>query len=386
MRDTPALDGMRGVAALLVVGFHVVLFAVELPMDGRRPEEAATPLARGFLDWGFIGVDFFFVLSAFLLSQPFLVSGLRQDWRDYAVKRLVRVVPAYYASLVLAAVLVGRSDHWWFAWDSDDVWRHLLFVHGFWQDTQWTISPVYWTLAVELQFYLLLPILAIPFRGRRWPLALAAALALTLAYRVWAHVPGDGAVTIFREQQLPAFLWHFALGITMARIRQQVRNRSLPPAALDGLVLAAIAAFIVAPSAWFGAEATSFGHWTPTYIMAYRTTVAAGFALAILFVCAGPGRIAGAMQSPPFALLGSWSYSLYLTHYAAGAALVLAAPRLLELDLASLTFVIAAFALVLAGVFHALVEAPALRLKASIARGLSRRGLPDPPIGDGPKR
>ncbi|MEK6975990.1 MAG: acyltransferase [Candidatus Thermoplasmatota archaeon] len=380
MRETAALDGMRGVAALLVVGFHVVIFTLGVRID--QPLDTGpmmTHASTWFLGWGFIGVDFFFVLSAFLLSQPFLAPTTTQTWRSYASKRLLRVLPAYYASILLVWLLFGRADHWWFAIDWTELWRHVLFLHGFWPDSQLDVSAVYWTLAVELQFYLILPLLVLPFRTRWWPVALAVAAAISLAYRAWAFVPGDVLATRFQELQLPAFLWHFALGVAAARFRKQVRARALAPRWLDAGIAAAVLLFIVAPSAAFGFETAAIEADTPWFITLYRPLVAIGFTGVILLGCAGPSWSSRFFESRPLKTLGDWSYSLYLTHYAAGAWLLLSLPSLFALDLPSLAFVVAVWCVLASGAFYWVVERPALALKARLAHGMaSRRGLQEP--------
>lgn len=384
MRDIPALDGMRGIAATLVVGFHVIVFAVGLDPAGfsLAPEQA--PAARNWLSWGFIGVDFFFVLSAFLLAQPFLAKGLAVDWRGYAGKRLLRVVPPYYASILLGWLLVGHTGHPWFAIDWRQLWTHVAFLHSFWGDTHLAVSPVYWTLAIELQFYLLLPLLALPFRGKHWPTALAAALAVTVAYRWWV-AQGDGIPELrLREAQMPAYLWHFALGIAMARLRQPLRRKTLRPRALDASIAAAVLACIVLPTLVLRSQSSVFGFMDPWPIVLYRPMVAVGFAVVILLACTGAGRVARFLESPPLRALGAWSYPLYLVHYPVGAFLVLNAPSLFRLSLGELAFVLTVASILVAAAFHRAVEVPALRLKDHVAALRTRRGVIEPPIPSKP--
>ena len=382
LRDIPALDGLRGIAATLVVGFHVIVYAVGLDPDGYNAGPLTAPAAMAWLKWGFIGVDFFFVLSAFLLSQPFLARGLDVDWRGYAGKRLLRVVPPYYASLVVGYLLVGHTGHPWFAMDWHQLWTHLTFLHGFFSDAQFSVSPVYWTLAVELQFYLLLPLLAIPFRGRHWPLALLAALAATLLYRWWVPVPGDEGLTRFHEAQLPAYLWHFALGIAMARLRHGARERIVGRGARDLGIVAAVALCIVLPSWLLGQEPTTFGLQDPLMVLVYRPLVALGFGFVILLSCSGPCATSSLLQTPPLTAVGRWSYSLYLVHYPLNAWMVLTWPALLDLTLGEQALVLTTAALFAATAFHALVEVPSLRLKEHVTRLRTRRGViePRPPV------
>ena len=384
LRDIPALDGMRGIAATLVVGFHVIVFAVGLDPAGFSLEPEQAPAARNWLAWGFIGVDFFFVLSAFLLAQPFLAKGLDVDLNGYAGKRLLRVVPPYYASILLGWILVGHTGHEWFAIDGRQLWTHLSFLHSFWADTHLQVNAAYWTLAIELQFYLLLPLLALPFRTKWWPAALAACLAITLAYRYWA-AGGDGIAELrLRELQLPAFLWHFGLGITMARLRQGLRRKQLRPRTLDSCIAATVAACIVLPTWVLRNSPTVFGFTDPWPIVAYRPIVAVGFAVVILLACTGAGRVAAVLQAPPLRALGDWSYALYLVHYPVGAFLVMRMPSLFRLDLGELALVCTTVSILAAAAFHRAVEVPALRLKDHVTALRTRRGVIEPPTPGAP--
>ncbi|MDQ6797957.1 MAG: acyltransferase family protein, partial [Actinomycetota bacterium] len=94
----PAIDGFRGLAALTVVLFHVVNGA-GLPMLG------GGSLRDVFMS-GYVGVDFFFVISGFVLFLPTVLAGGRfGNVRAYGVRRAARILPAYYAVLVVAVVL-----------------------------------------------------------------------------------------------------------------------------------------------------------------------------------------------------------------------------------------------------------------------------------------
>lgn len=383
MREILALDGLRGIAALLVVGFHVVILAAGLPADGMREGHRTNPLSEYALNWGFIGVDFFFVLSAFLLSQPFLAKGLDVKWGGYAAKRLLRVIPAYYASVLLVWLLIGRTGHPWFAIDWHQLWTHLTFMHWLYPDTQLSVSPVYWTLYVEMQFYLILPFVAQAFRGRAWPVALATAFAATMAYRWWIFDPADLGRTAYLEGQLPAYLWHFALGITIARFRRDLRGR-VHPTHLDLTIVLAALAFVALPTAAMHGHPTTFSFETRPMVVGYRPIVAIGFAAIILLACSGVGRVAKALESRPMRALGRWSYSLYLTHYPLGAFILLIAwPALLDASLLAITLVLTVASIAFSGLYYRIAERPALDLKARYSDWLdSRRGKREPDAPD----
>ena len=107
----PLLDPLRAMAALSILVVHVALFsgAADADIYGR------------FLIHLDIGVPFFFLLSGFLLYRPFVVARVegtpRTPFRDYAMRRFVRIVPAYWLALTVAAIVPGFagtfSGNWW---------------------------------------------------------------------------------------------------------------------------------------------------------------------------------------------------------------------------------------------------------------------------------
>ncbi len=228
----PGLDGLRGIACLLVFFYH-------LRWHARSSAEVPLALGIGNLDveWLLrscdIGVAIFFVLSGLLLSLPFWRSILdeepRQSARDYLWRRFCRIAPAYYAVLVVVYLLRGGT---YTLYGAVDFLLHATFLHNSADFSYHSVHPVLWTIGLEFQFYLLLPPimagLAVAWRKGGAPLALAlliggswlldlatqrAFLALTpyVSERIIEH--GESAVvggTIF------AYLKVFAFGIAAA--------------------------------------------------------------------------------------------------------------------------------------------------------------------------
>ena len=151
-RGLSGADGVRALACLWVFGHHVAL-VLDLPQRG---------LARFFAKHGAQGVPVFFVLSGFLLTLPFWRAfdarrGL-PDLRMYAVRRLARIVPAYYVCLLAMFVAFPRFT----PFDFLRLVLGLTFTNSF----HWTtffparVNGPCWSIGIEMWFYLLLPLWA----------------------------------------------------------------------------------------------------------------------------------------------------------------------------------------------------------------------------------
>lgn len=154
----PELESLRGLAILQVLVFH---------LDGMlRPGLTAdVSLPYAFVRGGLAGVDLFFVLSAFLLSLPFLaeaMGGPRVELRNYFARRALRILPAYWLAVVLGTALAASRPY-----DLLHGVPDLLFLNSFTHAVPiFPYGATWWSLATEVQFYLALPLLPILLRGR----------------------------------------------------------------------------------------------------------------------------------------------------------------------------------------------------------------------------
>src|ERR1051326_1654010 len=205
----PELESVRGIAVLLVFAFHADVF-IRFPFI-----EPKSTLATAFVRAGYTGVDLFFLLSAFLLSLPFFVEaagGRRVVLRDYFVRRTLLILPLFYSAVLVATVLCATELR-----DLAHGLPYLLFLNSF---PNMTVpfdpySGVWWSLATEVQFYLVLPLLLLFLRMRWGWLAGAAFIgAYALAYiamvrgslRMWTIV-GQMAFINSVFGRGPLFLW-----------------------------------------------------------------------------------------------------------------------------------------------------------------------------------
>ncbi|MGH2506871.1 MAG: acyltransferase family protein, partial [Ktedonobacteraceae bacterium] len=156
-----SLDGVRAIAFLIVLLLHVSTMALDLGLW----RQSDNYFIAAFFAAGSSGVTLFFVLSGFLLFLPYAQALLLQkSWPDakiFYMRRVLRIFPAYYISLF---ILVWFSKpfllqpHNW-----GELLPFLTFTMGF--SNSGLIDGPYWTLAVEFQYYLLLPFIAFGIYG-----------------------------------------------------------------------------------------------------------------------------------------------------------------------------------------------------------------------------
>jgi peptidoglycan/LPS O-acetylase OafA/YrhL len=328
-----AVEGLRGVAVLWVMVFHYLVLraafddAFVQALRGWAPLEA---VARN----GYLGVDLFFVITGFLLTLPWFrhaQAGLPvPDARGFYVRRWRRIVPAYYVQLVFLffVVLPIVYPRIWLQstpFVVGNLGAHLTFLHYTTPLTSssMTVNGALWTLAIEAQYYLLVPLVAPLFV--RWPWrSLAAAALVAGAWRWLALHDLDLLVRLFLklgsragvsekevrhllETQLPAWSLHFALGILAGRAWFQRRGRDRSgagrwlPAAVAAAAVLALVSVLRHGTAFLGSQG-----W-----IAFPILIATATAASVSWRSAGFTRL---LTSRPLTALGRISYSAYLYH------------------------------------------------------------------------
>jgi len=300
------LDGLRGIAVVLVVVYH---------LDTMWPD-----LGRALLPGGYLGVDLFLVLSGFLITS--LLIGEHDATgaiarRAFFGRRALRLVPALVALLaaVLAVAVVdnallGRSIYDTLEVATAGAW--VLTFTGNWAIVfDQGLGPVghLWTIALEGQFYVIWGLVLVALLGRRPGLVPAVALAGVAAVAAWRlhHVtarPADlFSPYVSTLTRLDAPLLGAAAGAWVARGRVGwIRGRVADACVVAGLGAVVTAAIVSVP----------FDGWL---FRGGFTLVAAMAALAVVGAVQGQGRIAARwLRARPLVAAGRGSYSLYLWH------------------------------------------------------------------------
>jgi peptidoglycan/LPS O-acetylase OafA/YrhL len=173
---------VRGFACLIVIWFHI--YRIPRDLHIWNPTTTTYPLLDSFLFFGRYGVTLFFVLSGFLLFLPFAKALLfEQKWpstRQFYSRRVFRILPAYYLALILIVLLFQHQ------YLQPQHWQELgLFVVMFMDSSQATFKQLnapFWTLAIEWQYYLLLPWLVLGMRQVVWRVKQSYRLPATTSF------------------------------------------------------------------------------------------------------------------------------------------------------------------------------------------------------------
>jgi peptidoglycan/LPS O-acetylase OafA/YrhL len=317
------LDALRGIAATIVVLYHLTWRGVEvLP--------AAQTISHG-ISWGHFGVELFFAISGFVI---FMTLERTRSAADFAVNRFARLFPAYWAAIMVTSAAMVLLNAPKLALTGNMILFNLTMLQSYFYFP--LVDGVYWTLSAELGFYVcMLALWRLGLLGRI-ELVLLAWIGLKL---VWWLVPAMPTRPGMLLVQL--YIPWFAIGICAYRVKSGARSWTLQlPVLLAGL---AVTALVPDPG---DSKADAL--------------VAAGVyvGVALLFAALLAGWLRG-LDHPWLVWLGALSFPLYLVHQNIGYALIAATERggaspLLALGLALITV----FALALT--VHLLVEKPAL--------------------------
>ena len=300
------LDSLRGLAALAVFGGHSIGGIISLPLLIKLLH---TPLSI-FIN-GNAAVMFFFVLSGFVLSLPFIDGQKPLSLASFYTKRIFRIYPAFIVAIILAVVLkefvflphakptagLWLKQYW--LWDMNaanfrEILRTLLLVAP--HINFRLINPPTWSLAVEMIMAFFIPFFMLI--ASRCHLIVNAAIFILLSY--WSYTS---------HTYVTFHAGIFYLGVVLAKHRKPVINTiRLWPTTIK--ILLALAALVLynAGMQFSNLRASAY------YVIFIYCLPAIGGAVIIVLVLAS-NRLSDFFKQRPFVFMGTISYSFYLIHF-----------------------------------------------------------------------
>ncbi|HEV8607413.1 MAG TPA: acyltransferase [Tepidisphaeraceae bacterium] len=301
----PALDGLRGLAIILVLLFHFT------------PEGGGSTLIGVLTRWvsrlGWCGVDLFFVLSGFLITGIlFDAKGSAHYFRNFYMRRVLRIFPLYYGALLVIFVIIPlwrpmsgpedqrlmQNQHWLWVYAANIPQA----ITGDWPlETSWVKLNHFWSLAIEEHFYLVWPTIVFAFGRKTLMRICTGCMVVALVLRILAY-----------------FLWNDTAAYVLTPCR-------MDELAMGGLVALAARgpggiAAMLRPARWVAAIlfVLLFGIWLQrmedlNYTVAL--TVLAAFFGALLVVAVAGGTASAIFSNPVLRFFGKYSYGIYVFHW-----------------------------------------------------------------------
>jgi peptidoglycan/LPS O-acetylase OafA/YrhL len=304
----PEIDGLRFIAISAVLFHH--LLAMFLSGSGRSAEVRtyAQWFAAADQSWlvipaycGHFGVNLFFVISGFILALPFAKRALNQqaapNLKSYYLRRVTRIEPPYLISLI--AIFLIHWRQWGVGPEAiPNLIASFFYSHNLVYGRESAINGVAWSLEIEIQFYLLTPLLVLMFRLRNAAARRALILALIVAFGVlsqWVIYPSGSA-------RLPLTLLNFAhyflTGFLLADLYLTGRLRTADKRLSWDIVTLSAAAAIIA-------TLTRFGQYY------FLLPLMVGLLYAGFFL----GRLSNAFARARWiVIIGGMCYTIYLYH------------------------------------------------------------------------
>lgn len=334
-----SLEAARGVAALLVILYHANLLC----------SAAHLTFLNSFFGFGESAVDFFFVLSGFIITWVH-----RRDWGvparsiDYLWRRFVRIYPTYWAATLLYAIPLFFAP-WIRSSDLAAGWYFFLSNILLTPSTGFLVIPPAWTLQHEVLFYALFSV----FILNRVVGALVFffwSIAIVLV-NIWEPYLTFPYRFLFNPVNL-----EFVIGMICVLVIRRMKRRTSIFMLLSGCVI------------FFGAAISQVHlHWLwtnlPAYPMVFTLTKGIGTAM-IISGMLGVERISSCKPRKILRTFGLASYSLYLMHLPSMVfcLLVMVATGLLEKMCAEYVFgILAGYGIVVGLIFHRIIEKPLIK-------------------------
>jgi peptidoglycan/LPS O-acetylase OafA/YrhL len=303
----PGLDGVRGVAILLVMAIHFV--------GDATPETALQRLVVKASSYGLLGVDLFFVLSGFLITGLLVdAKGKPHYFRNFYARRTLRIFPLYY--LVLALLFIVLPRLWPLTPALEEARAHQAWLWTYTANfyiaarASWALTYVshFWSLAIEEHFYLFWPLVVFCFQRRTLERICAAVIGAGLLLRAGLALGGVSELSI--SVLTPCRIDTLCVGALLALLCRR-EGWADEMVRRSGRAALALAGVTIAVSAWCAVAKTGL----PVLHQIRGSLYALFFgALVLISLQPRPSLLARALRTRALRFFGKYSYGLYVYH------------------------------------------------------------------------
>ena len=311
------LDGLRGVAVLLVFQQHISTFG----LLGFRDKTAADLFVLKSMNAGWCGVDLFFVLSGFLITGILLQARQHGNYlRNFYARRALRIFPLYYGFLVVVIFVLphivelrGQLSELQYVDDQQFwLWTYTTNIAIAFPEIMRTQTPVFpqshlWSLAVEEQFYLAWPCLVLLTTRRQLMAACVGAIALSVVLRF--YYTSQAGVSAYRSYMFTLTrLDPLAVGALIACIAVDPASLARvrrPAVTIGALALGVLVALGLHQQAFLLTDANTIRY-------GYLALAVLGGAALILAATVTGGRVGGLLSHPVLTTIGKYGYAIYV--------------------------------------------------------------------------
>lgn len=293
MRHIKSLDGLRGIAVILVLIAHTPLI-IDLDVT------STVLRALKFLGIGYIGVELFFILSGYLITSILLESVKSQDgvMGNFYIKRIFRLLPVIVVSISICLAIFPDFDYLY----------QLLFLSNYYFSFNLDPHPLrhFWSLAVEEQFYIFWPIIIILFKRNMQALTkamiiLAVASCTFILFYDFIIATEESRALIYRgiESRMLSLLAGCAIAI-----------HGVPTIKSSRILLIALAALTITILAKAAGKFYGFNYVASISAFGYLLFSVCLFILSIH----AKGIWNKLLEAKPLTFAGKISYGLYVYH------------------------------------------------------------------------